>query len=166
MLDNRGDRSSGWGVNELRGGKPYNPPIGWIGFGLRVLDRYDNGDNTWLDYLNKPGEWSVAYHGIGASLSGQVNLNNVNNLLGNINMMNTVIRQQFKEEMDKLKADEKAQIAEEKARLKEEKLAQKQAEKAREIEIKAQKALEKEKLKEQIIDILEEISQKKEKSIY
>ena len=107
MLDNRGDRSSGWGVNELRGGKPYNPPIGWIGFGLRVLDRYDNGDNTWLDYLNKPGEWSVAYHGIGASLSGQVNLNNVNNLLGNINMMNTVIRQQYKEEMDKYHQGEK-----------------------------------------------------------
>ena len=98
MLDSRGDRSIGWGVNEMRGGKPYTPPIGWIGYGLRVLDRYDWGDNTWLDYNNDPGEWSVAYHGMGSSLSGKIDLNEAPD---NFGMKSTVMRQQFKKEMDK-----------------------------------------------------------------
>ena len=102
MLDSRGDRYSGWGVNEMRGGRPYNPPLGWTGYGIRVLDRYDGGNNTWLDFNNYPGEWSVAYHGMGTSLSGQINLNqvdNFNNMMNN--MMNTVLRQQFKNDNDK-----------------------------------------------------------------
>ena len=98
MLDSRGDRNIGWGVNEIRGGKPYTPPIGWIGYGLRVLDRYDWGDNTWLDYNNDPGEWSVAYHGMGSSLSGKIDLNEAPD---NFGMKSTVMRQQFKKEMDK-----------------------------------------------------------------
>ena len=107
MLDKRGDRNSGWGINELRGGKPYNPPLGWTGFGLRVLDRYDGGDNTWIDFKNNPGEWSVAYHGIGASLSGQVNLNNLGNPSFNNMMLNTVFRQQFKDEGDRYHPNQK-----------------------------------------------------------
>ena len=30
---------------------------------LRVLNKYDNGDNTWLTYYNVKGEWYIAYHG-------------------------------------------------------------------------------------------------------
>ena len=30
-LDPRGNRNDGWGVGEKRGGKDYNPPIGWNG---------------------------------------------------------------------------------------------------------------------------------------
>ena len=63
QLDHRGNRSSGWGVNEKRGNKPYNPPLGWIGIGLNVLDKYDN-DNTWIGMSNVEGEWCVAYHGV------------------------------------------------------------------------------------------------------
>ena len=63
MFDKKGNRSSGWGVNEKRGGHPYIPPIGWVGHGLKVWDVYDGGDNTWLDYHGKNGEWAVAYHG-------------------------------------------------------------------------------------------------------
>ena len=29
MFDKKGNRSSGWGINEKRGGHPYIPPIGW-----------------------------------------------------------------------------------------------------------------------------------------
>ena len=47
-----------------RGNLPYIPPLGWIGFGLKVLDKYDNGDNNWLGNCNSPGEWAVAYHEI------------------------------------------------------------------------------------------------------
>ena len=98
MLDFRGDRYEGWGVNELRGGKPYNPPIGWNGYGIRVWERYDYGDNTWLDYNNTPGEWSVAYHGFGSSLSGNSKfvISPDNN-----NLLNTIIRQEFKNNNDK-----------------------------------------------------------------
>ena len=63
QLDPRGNRNDGWGVGEKRGGKTYNPPIGWNGIGLKVWDKY--GDNTWLGMNNSPGEWCVAYHGVG-----------------------------------------------------------------------------------------------------
>ena len=104
MLDSRGDRSSGWGVGEMRGGRPYNPPLGWIGYGLRVVDRYDGGNNTWLDFNNSPGEWSVAYHGLGSSLSGQIEMSmsmNMNQAPNYNNLLKTGMRQQFKNEMDK-----------------------------------------------------------------
>ena len=52
-----------WAHNENRGGRPYNPPDGWIGFGLNVINKYDNGNNDWLACDGRPGEWCVAYHG-------------------------------------------------------------------------------------------------------
>ena len=52
-----------WAHGENRGGRPYNPPDGWIGFGLNVLNKYDNGNNDWLACDGRPGEWCVAYHG-------------------------------------------------------------------------------------------------------
>ena len=58
MLCSKGNRHEGWGVGEKRGGYPYYPPIGWFGFGLNVLDIYDNGNQN---------EWAVAYHGVGGS---------------------------------------------------------------------------------------------------
>ena len=93
MLDCRGDRNVGWGINEMRGGKPYSPPMGWMGYGIRVLGRFDGGDDTWLDFKNNPGEWAVAYHGMGSSSSGEININN--------DLFNTVIRQKFKKSNDK-----------------------------------------------------------------
>ena len=69
QLDPRGNRNDGWGVGENRGGKPYNPPIGWNGIGLKVWDNY--GDNTWLGMNNSPGEWCVAYHGVGRGKSSK-----------------------------------------------------------------------------------------------
>ena len=64
LLDARGNRVSGWGVNEKRGNRRYNPPLGWIGIGLNVMDNY--GDNIWIGMSNSPGEWCVAYHGVGS----------------------------------------------------------------------------------------------------
>ena len=35
-----------WSKNCLiRGGEEYNPPYGWTGFALKVLNKFDNGDN-------------------------------------------------------------------------------------------------------------------------
>ena len=69
QLDPRGNRNDGWAVGKKRGGKDYDPPIGWNGIGLKVWDKYDNGDNTWLGMNNNPGEWCVAYHGVGNNQS-------------------------------------------------------------------------------------------------
>ena len=63
QLDSRGNRQDGWAEGEKRGGKEYYPPKGWIGIGLKVLDKYDN--NEWIGMVNSPGEWNVAYHGVG-----------------------------------------------------------------------------------------------------
>lgn len=70
MFDSRGDNDDdGWAPRgETRGPpdntKEYIPPYGWKGYGLSVYDKYDNGDNSWLDYENVPGEWWIAYHGM------------------------------------------------------------------------------------------------------
>ena len=63
LFDPRGNRSSGWPVGEKRGGMEYEAPVGWIGHGLRVSQKYDNGDDTWLGMDNSEREWCVAYHG-------------------------------------------------------------------------------------------------------
>ena len=64
QLDSRGNIVQGYGENEYRGGRPYNPPLGWIGIGLRVLNKYDN-NNDWISHDGRKGEWCVAYHGVG-----------------------------------------------------------------------------------------------------
>ena len=80
MLDARGNRYEGWGQGEKRGNMPYDPPLGWIGIGLKVMDVYDNGDNTWIGMNNNEGEWCVAYHGVGRYLGSD----QVKNITGKI----------------------------------------------------------------------------------
>ena len=70
MLDERGNRNpKDWPYPpQTRGGMPYNPPThNWIGYGLKVLGQYDNGNNDWIEMNGNPNEWAVAYHGTGAS---------------------------------------------------------------------------------------------------
>jgi hypothetical protein len=62
-FDYRGNKVNGWSMNEKRGNKPYEPPVGWIGIGLKVLERYDCGCDNWIE-KNSRDEWCVAYHGI------------------------------------------------------------------------------------------------------
>ena len=95
MFDLRGNRNEGWGEGEKRGPPnyliDYDPPLGWSGYGLKVLNEYDKGDNTWLGYSNIEGEWYIAYHGtnalnsnsiiqkgFGATLNGQLYQRNEN----------------------------------------------------------------------------------------
>ena len=99
MLDERGNNcDGGWGFNETRGDHPYFPPEGWVGFGLRVINRFDKGNNDWIDYRNKKGEWSVAYHGVGSLLGNSEVLNMINFL--NMENIQTGIRQNFKDSND------------------------------------------------------------------
>ena len=80
QLDPLGNRVDGWGIGELRGNRPYNPPLGWKGIGLKVLGKYDDGDDTWIGMNNSDGEWCVAYHGVASGQSS----NNVKNVTGAI----------------------------------------------------------------------------------
>ena len=49
MFDQRGNQGlNNYEVQGLRGGKIYKGPIGWIGYGLSVLNKYDEGNNTGL----------------------------------------------------------------------------------------------------------------------
>ena len=79
-LDPKGNRVHDWPTGEKRGGKDYDSPEGWIGIGLKVLDKYDNGNNTWIGMENVPGEWCVAYHGVA---NGQTS-DNVKKVTGKI----------------------------------------------------------------------------------
>jgi hypothetical protein len=66
MLDYRGNKTpDGYPTGQKRGTYDYIPPTGWKGFGLKVLDKYDQGNNNWLAMDGNPEEWAVAYHGIG-----------------------------------------------------------------------------------------------------
>ena len=70
LLDHRGDnKNQGWGYNETRGGRPYIPPKGWIGYGLKVWGKYDKGDNNWIAHNGVQGEWCVDYHGASQKLN-------------------------------------------------------------------------------------------------
>ena len=69
MLDPKGNRISGWPDGEKRGGLPYYSPKGWMGFGLKVRGKYDNGNDDWLECNGNKNEWAVAYHGVGISIS-------------------------------------------------------------------------------------------------
>ena len=47
----------------IRGGFQYSAPVGWKRFAVRVVGRFDDGDNTWMSLDGRDGEWAVAYHG-------------------------------------------------------------------------------------------------------
>ena len=65
ILAPEGNRFAGWGLNEKRGGEKYIPPLNyWRGLGLKVSKKYDNGDDSWLGYKNKKGEFAIAYMGL------------------------------------------------------------------------------------------------------
>ena len=65
ILDPQGNRSQGWGLNEKRGNEDYIPPTdNWRGYGIKVSGKYDNGNDDWLGYENKKGEFAIAYMGI------------------------------------------------------------------------------------------------------
>ena len=66
IVDINETKNGGWIQNiRKRGGEDYIPPSNdWIGIGLKVKDKYDKGNNTWLGYENKSGEYAVAYVGM------------------------------------------------------------------------------------------------------
>ena len=104
MLESKANNNDeGWGHNEKRGGKVYYPPIGWVGYGLNIAGKYDNGDNSWIGYENSKGEWAIGYIGIGNKAMGSQLYDSediyMNSLLG--------IKLQFKDYNDSFHPNEK-----------------------------------------------------------
>ena len=66
IVDIKGTKNGGWNRNiRKRGGEDYIPPSNdWVGIGLKVKNKYDKENNTWLGHENKSGEYAVAYIGI------------------------------------------------------------------------------------------------------
>ena len=115
MLDPRGNNADGgWGKGEKRGGEDYIPPEGWIGYGLKVLDKYDlekiGKQNDWISYDNREGEWCVAYHGVGNLYSSKKVKYCVNGIV-NYNLKEKSKLKKFEE--DKEEADEEEEEDEE-----------------------------------------------------
>lgn len=67
IFDPKGNNSGeGWEKSYFtRGGEKYYPPYGWVGYGLKVWDKYDNSNNDWIGCNGNDQEWAVAYHGVG-----------------------------------------------------------------------------------------------------
>ena len=66
--------------NLIRGTEFYDPPVGWIGIGLNVIEKYN--DDKWLNDISNQSEWAIAYHGINSKYGS----NNIKILLNNIIM--------------------------------------------------------------------------------
>lgn len=65
ILDENYNKQLGtWNKSNImnRGNERYNPPHGWLGFGLDIT-KY-SPDRCWIGKQNAPGEWIVVYHGV------------------------------------------------------------------------------------------------------
>ena len=50
--------------NRFRGKEIYDPPYNWLGLGLSVLGKFDDGNDDWLEDISEESEWAIAYRGI------------------------------------------------------------------------------------------------------
>jgi len=83
MLDSKGNKIFNDNSEKLRGNIKYIPPNNWYGIGLKVNEKYDNGNDIWLGKNNKNGEWWVAYHGLGSRL-GLDGLDKINLIINSV----------------------------------------------------------------------------------
>ena len=67
--------------NLIRGTEVYEPPYGWIGIGLNVEGKYDNGNDDWLNNNSNLSEWAIAYHGISPKISSDLIKKLLNNII-------------------------------------------------------------------------------------
>ena len=94
------NKDGGWGFGEKRGGEDYLPPEGWVGYGLKVKGKYDNGDNTWINYINCEGEFAVAYFGLSNIYGNKKNLFHFLNEIDSKEALNMGYEQTYKNDID------------------------------------------------------------------
>ena len=63
-----------WGIGETRANIEYIPPLGWLGYRLKVSKKYDNGNDLWLHYSNADGVFAIAYLGLSNIYGNKENL--------------------------------------------------------------------------------------------
>lgn len=91
LLDKRwNNRDPYWGnKDEKRAGFNYIPPYGWIGYGLYVQNKYDNGNNDWLSYEeNVHNQYAIAYYAIRSQYEDYKEMKKLIANLSNLNLMN------------------------------------------------------------------------------
>ena len=94
------NQDPGWGKNETRGGEKYLPPEGWYGYGLKVGGKYDNGDNTWLDYIDHDGVFAVAYLGLSNIYGNKENLSHFMNEINSQEALKIGYEQTYKNDIN------------------------------------------------------------------
>ena len=62
--------------NFFRGKEHYYPPYKWMGIGLNVSGKYDNGNDDWLDDISQKSEWAIAYRGIRTAKNSKIKIEN------------------------------------------------------------------------------------------
>ena len=89
IFDQEGNnRDPGWGKGEKRGGFDYIPPLGWIGYGLKVKGKYDEGNDDWLRYDHPKNEYAIAYYPIKNYYDNPKEMKNLYASLSSNNIMN------------------------------------------------------------------------------
>lgn len=88
IFDQKGNNKDPfWGKDEKRGGEDYIPPLGWIGYGLKVENKFDNGNNNWLSYWNSKNEYAIAYFPIRNYYEDSEEIKKLTQSLANLNLM-------------------------------------------------------------------------------
>ena len=94
------NKDGGWAIGEQRGNEDYLPPLGWVGYGLKVVGKYDNGNNDWLGMKNKTNEFAVAYFGISNIYGNEENLNKYMEEIASINILKMGYEQIYSSDED------------------------------------------------------------------
>ena len=88
IFDQKGNnKDPTWGENETRGGENYIPPIGWYGYGLNVENKFDDGNNNWLGYMNDEDEYAIAYYPIRNFHEDPKEMKKLINSISNLNII-------------------------------------------------------------------------------
>ena len=82
MLDCKGNINYDDWTEKTKRWKYYDPPIDWIGYGLKIYGNYENNDLLGMNLIY--GEWCVAYHEVTRNESPK----KVSKITGNIYKIN------------------------------------------------------------------------------
>ena len=81
-------------LNNIRGTERYIPPYGWFGFGLKVINKYNNND--WLTINGKDSKWANAYYFFGNNLNSEKIKIQLKDIIMNDNLL---IEENFQEKI-------------------------------------------------------------------